>query len=856
MMTTATGEARKSDRTPRLVPRPIFDKDGGAPGGAAAEAAREANEVPLIVDSFAGGGGASTGIEMALGRSPDIAINHNPAALALHAANHPHTLHLSENVWQVDPLDYVRGRHVGLAWFSPDCKHFSKAKGGKPVERNIRDLAWVVVLWAKRVRPDVIILENVEEFRDWGPLMEVERASANGDSNIVLMPDPAARGQTFKQWLKQLRKEGYKVEWRELRACDYGAPTIRKRLFLIARCDGQKIVWPKPTHYPPASRAEGAPERRSKSRGGRSTARTSSDKPDYSQATKPWRTAAEIIDWSLPCPSIFATGPEIMAEHGLRAVRPLADATMSRVARGVKRYVLDAKKPFLVNLTHGVRTEDLDSPFNTITGAHRGEKAVVSPSLVSVAHGDSGGRREYPLDDPFGVVTAGGIGHAVVAPSVIKFQTGSTGSPVDEPLHTITANSFKKKPGGAAPVGVIAPVLSAYFGRGDGSDDRSASLADPLKTVVTENRHAVIAPVLSYAQQGGANRSVEDPAHTITASAKDQNTLIAPTLIQTGYGEREGQAPRALDPQAPLGTVVAGGVKHAAVIPTLVGCGGRAGQSRARGGDEPMATQTAKADVCVAAAFVAQHNNDSRRDGGVNPGRPADQPMSTLTANPQQGVVAAHLMTMRNAQKPFQGADEPTHTITAGGAGQTLVNAFVSRQFGASIGHGLDEPSATVTAGVNKSAIVAPFMQKYYGTGDGARADEPLHSVTTKDRFGFVEGEIVWPPFTEAQAARARQVADFLRAHGFWDEREFVTLSIGGDLFTIVDIGMRMLVPRELFSAQGFPVNYVIDLEFNGKPLPKDAQISCCGNSVSPPLAEALAGANCAHLAVYREAAE
>lgn len=707
---------------------------------------------PLICDSFAGGGGASTGIEMALGRSPDIAINHNPAALALHAANHPDALHLSENVWQVDPLDYVRGRHVGLAWFSPDCKHFSKAKGGKPVERNIRDLAWVVVLWAERVRPDVILLENVEEFRDWGPLVETERG---------LMPCPDSRGQTFEKWLKQLKRNGYKVEWRELRACDYGAPTIRKRLFLIARCDGKKIVWPKPTHGKP-------------------------DDADVIAGRKePWRTAAEIIDWSLPCPSIFDTTQQVFEKHGLRAVRPLADATMSRVARGVDRYVLKAKKPF----------------------------------LVSVAHGYSGGRREYPIDDPMATVTSGGISHAVVTPSVIRFNTGATGHDAREPLATVTANSFKKRPGGAAPLGVIAPVLS-------------------------------------YAQQGGANRSVADPAHTITASSKDQNVLLAPTLIQTGYGEREGQAPRSLDITAPLGTVVAGGVKHALAVPTLVGCGGRAGQSRPRGGDEPSATITAKADVCVVSAFVAQHNNDSRRDGGVNPGRPATEPLSTITANPQQGVIAAfmsrqfgtsvghgmeepthtataevnksvlvapHLMTMRNAGKPFNGADEPTHTITAGGAGLS---------------------------------VVAPFMQKYYGTGDGSRHDEPAHTVTTKERFGHVEAAVDWPPFTEAVAARARQVADFLRAHGFWDSREFVTVEIDGETFTIVDIGMRMLTPRELFSAQGFPPHYIIDLDFNGKPLPKSDQISCCGNSVSPPMAAALVAANCGHLAEWLEAAE
>ncbi|WP_246681937.1 DNA cytosine methyltransferase [Mesorhizobium sp. B2-6-3] len=706
---------------------------------------------PLIIDSFAGGGGASTGIEMALGRSPDIAINHNPAALALHEANHPQTLHLSENVYKVDPLDHVAGKHIGLAWFSPDCKHFSKAKGGKPVERNIRDLAWIIPGWVERIQNsggcvDVVILENVEEFQDWGPLLDTERG---------LMPDPEARGQTFQKWCKVLRRLGGKIEHRELRACDYGAPTIRKRLFVIVRFDGQKIVWPKPTHGKP-------------------------DDPDVLAGRKlPWRTAAEIIDWSLPCPSIFDSGAEIMEKLGLRAVRPLADATMSRVARGVDRYVLKAKKPF----------------------------------LVSVAHGYSGGRREYPIDDPFGVVTAGGISHAVVSPSISRFNTGATGHDMREPLATITANSFKKRPGGAAPLGIVAPVLS-------------------------------------YAQQGGANRSVEDPAHTITASTKDQNTLIAPTLIQTGYGEREGQAPRALDIGAPIGTVAAGGAKHALAVPTLVGCGGRAGQSRARGGDEPMATQTAKADVCVAAAFLAQNNyqepgHDARepvstivqkgstqsvvaafvsRQFGTSIGHEMEEPTHTATAKVNKSMlVAPHLMTMRNAGKPFNGADEPTHTITAGGAG---------------------------------ISVVAPFMQKYYGTGDGARVDDPCHSVTTKDRFGFVEAECGWPPFTEAQAARARHVADFMRAHGFWDEREFVTVEIAGEVFTIVDIGMRMLTPRELFSAQGFPHDYIIEFEFNGKPLPKSDQIACCGNSVSPPMAAALVAANCGHLMRYREAAE
>ncbi|TAA54043.1 DNA cytosine methyltransferase [Shinella sp. JR1-6] len=703
------------------------------------------NNAPLIVDSFAGGGGASTGIEMALGRSPDIAINHNADALALHAANHPETLHLSENIFKVDPLDYVAGKHVGLAWFSPDCKHFSKAKGGKPVERNIRDLAWVIVLWAERAKPDVIIMENVEEWKEWGPLIETDRG---------LMPCPDSRGQTFQKWCKAMKRAGYKLQHRELRACDYGAPTIRKRLFVIARRDGQPIVWPEPTHGSPT------------------------DREVIAGRKQPWRTAAEIIDWSLPCPSIFDTSDEIMDKFGLRAIRPLADATMARVARGTKRYVLDAARPFLVNLTHGVRTEDLDRPFNTITGAHRGEKAVVSPSLT-------------------------------------RFNTGATGSAMDEPVSTITANSYIKKPGGAAPLGMIAPSLMSMKGK----TRRDRPVTDPHPVVLAKGEHSavvaphlmtmrnsgkpfngadepahtitaggaglsLVAPVLTYAQQGGANRSVEDPHHTITASKKDQNAVI---------------------------------------IPTLVGCGGRAGQSRPRGGDEPLATVTAKADVCTAAVFVAQHNNDRRRIGGVNPGREAYKPISTVTAT---------------------------------GAQQGVVSAFVSRQFGQGVGQGIEEPSATITAGVNKSALVAPHLHAYYSSDQDTPENEPFHTITTKPRFSHVEAAISAPPFTEDQHERAREVAAFLRSYGFWDDREFVTLTVGDAEFVIVDIGMRMLTPRELYSAQGFPSDYKIDADATGRPFTKKVQVSCVGNSVSPPVAAAIVAANCHHLVEYREAAE
>ncbi|MQU72356.1 DNA cytosine methyltransferase [Sinorhizobium meliloti] len=645
---------------------------------------------PLIVDSFAGGGGASTGIEMALGRSPDIAINHNPEALALHAANHPETHHLSENVYRVDPLDHLKGKHIGLAWFSPDCKHFSKAKGGKPVERNIRDLCWIIPGWIERIqksggRVDIVIMENVEEFKDYGPLIETERG---------LMPDPERKGELFEKWCKKLRRLGGRIEHRELIAYEFGAPTIRKRLFVIIRFDGKPIVWPEPTHGKPSD-------------------------PDVISGKKlPWRTAAECIDWSLPCPSIFDTSAEIWAKHQLRTVRPLADATMARVARGMKRYVLDAERPFLVQTGYG-------------------ERVGQAPRAMSV-------------DEPLGTIVAGGV------------------------------------------------------------------------------KHAVVTPILTAAQHGGSVRPIDEPAHTVTASRKDQNAVI---------------------------------------VPTLVGCGGRAGQSRPRGADEPTGTITAKADGCVAVAFLAQNNY-------LEPGHDAREPLSTIvgkgsTQSPIVAFMAQHNGDPRSdgseAARPGRDVGEPLATITQSGSQQSLVSAFVARQFGNSTGHGVDEPAATVMAGGDgKSQLVTPFLQAYYGTGDGQHETEPMRTVTTKDRHGHVEATVSAPPFTDAQANRARQVADFMRTHGFWDDREFVTVEISGETFVIVDIGMRMLTPRELYNAQGFPPDYVIngawDYQADGagpvwRDFSKSVQVSCVGNSVSPPVACALVSANCGHLAAQRQAA-
>ena len=285
----------------------------------------------IIVDNFAGGGGASTGIELAAGRPVDIAINHDPDAILMHRTNHPYTTYYQASVWDVDPVEVCRGRQVGLAWFSPDCKHFSKAKGGKPVSRNIRGLAWIVLRWAGTVRPRVIILENVEEFQTWGP---VRRGH----------PVKSKSGQTFRQWTEQLRALGYALEWRELVAADYGAPTTRKRFFLVARCDGRPIVWPEATHAP-------------------------ADSPEVKTGIKkPWRSAAEIIDWSLPTPSIFDSKEKIRERYGITAIRPLAGNTLRRVARGIDKFVIRAAEPFLVAVNHGegIRAKSLDNTMNTV----------------------------------------------------------------------------------------------------------------------------------------------------------------------------------------------------------------------------------------------------------------------------------------------------------------------------------------------------------------------------------------------------------------------------------------------------------------------------------------------------------
>lgn len=353
----------------------------------------------IIVDNFAGGGGASTGIELAVGRSVDVAINHDPDAIAMHKANHTGTKHYCESVWDVDPVEVCAGRPVGLAWFSPDCKHFSKAKGAKPVEKEIRGLAWIAVRWARLVRPRVIILENVEEFTTWGPLIDNR-------------PDPKRKGQTFRRFIHALKRYGYRVEWNELRACDYGAPTIRKRFFLIARCDEMPIVWPEPTHGDPSSLFV------------------------VGGVLQPWRTAAEIIDWSLPCPSIFTRK------------KPLCENTMRRIARGIKKFVLDNPTPYLVDesitplliqyhnekSSKEVRGQLIDRPLMTTDASNRYGLVTAFVSKYFAGGYQSAG---VNVTDPLPTVTA--IDHnALIEAFLVKYYGQGEGQTHGEPLHTIT----------------------------------------------------------------------------------------------------------------------------------------------------------------------------------------------------------------------------------------------------------------------------------------------------------------------------------------------------------------------------------------------------------------------------------
>ncbi|HDV8245803.1 DNA cytosine methyltransferase [Enterobacter hormaechei] len=538
----------------------------------------------IIVDNFAGGGGASTGIEMAIGRSVDIAINHDPNAVAMHTTNHPDTLHYCESVFDVNPQLATAGRPVGLAWFSPDCRHFSKAKGSKPVEKEIRGLAWIVIRWALAVRPRVMMLENVEEFKTWGPLI----VSADGGQR----PDPERAGETFEAFCGMLSGGipaghpalvecceflgiaadgmqaqqlvaglGYAVDYRELRACDFGAPTIRKRFFMVMRCDGVPVTWPEVTHADPKSPAV--------------------------QAGKlaPWRTAAECIDWSIAAPSIFGRK------------KPLAENTLKRIARGIQRFVLDNPTPFIVKCNHTsnrsgydcFRGQSLNEPLQTITKKH---------------------------------------GYAIAVPHLTKFRTGATGQEVTEPVPTITAGTSKRPGGNGHALGMVDAALTPFLAGNGGSEYQAKPrpLEKPAHTILKQSRSCVVAPVIARQFGASVGHRADEPSATITAGGGGKSQLVVPTLIQMGYGERPGQEPRVLQLDNPLGTVTAGGNKFATVSAFLAKHYGGNYQGAGVGMDEPMHSVT----TVDHHAAVTSHLVKLR--GTCRDGQRTDQPMPTITA--------------------------------------------------------------------------------------------------------------------------------------------------------------------------------------------------------------------------------
>lgn len=649
----------------------------------------------LVVDNFAGGGGASTALAIALGREPDIAINHDGEALCMHAANHPTTRHYTEDVFMIHPGMVTKQQPIGAAWFSPTCTHFSKAKGGNLLDQKVRGLAWVTVKWGALQMPRIMFLENVEEFLGWGPLDQEGK------------PIKALKGRTFNAFVQVLTTGierghpdleeiydtlgadfpierlhtglGYKVEWRVLKACDFGAPTIRKRLFMVMRRDGLPIVWPEPSHGPRASAAV------------------------KSGRLLPYLSAASCIDWSIPCPSIFGRKKE------------LKPPTKSRIGKGFERYTKDAPNPYIVG--------------------------------------------------------AGGPARA------------------GEPRETV----------------------------------------HPFGTVLTQNDSYLVAPsIVPLTHQGGdRSSSAADPLPTVTCANRGELALTAVSMVQMGYGEAPGQAPRALDIENPLGTIVAGGGKHAVVAASIVQYYSNGSQNRCM--DDPMPAIVTKDRIGVTCAYLAKHYK-----GAV--GASIEQPMPTVTTSDHTSLITAHLVGIDNQRN----GDRDTWPV--------------------------DNPLGTIVT-ENRHALVTSNLIRLHGTSTAADVTDPLGTVTAGGQHhAEVRTTLATPSERHAYEVKRQAIREFL-----WEYCpslkgvEFPELvKIHGVMMEVVDIGLRMLKPRELANAQGFPADYILDPLYTQvnkrgktvtKPLSGSAQVRMIGNSVSPPPAIAVIRANCGHEHVIRRAA-
>ena len=607
-----------------------------------------------FVDSFAGGGGASTGIEMATGHPVDVAINHNEAAIMMHQRNHPFTEHYIEDIWQVDPIAAVRGRHVKLAWFSPDCKHFSRAKGAALVDKKIRGLAWVVLKWAAAVRPDVIMLENVPEFTTWGPVRKGK-------------PVKSKAGQTYQKWLSQLEALGYKVETRKLCAADYGAPTIRTRFHLIARYDGKPIVFPERTHAP------------------RDSIEVKSGK------LKPWRSAAEVIDFSLPCPSIFASKKEIKEQYGVNAMRPLKENTLRRIARGLDKFVIKSAEPFIVECNHkgNGHTQGLDKPCGTITAKH--SAGIIDPLMI---------------------------------PYHMHNHSNASGTDMNDPVNTVT---------GVGAQMVVNPIVTPY--------------------AICNNA-------------GNAPHGMDEPVPTVTTGGR--NILVAPTLIQyhTEQSEKE--------------------VRGQAI-------------------DDPIQTVDAANRYGLSSVFLSEYYGNARDGIGIR------EPMQTITAKDRESINAAWLTQYFSGEGHYHSTEEPLATITT----------------------------------MEREGVTLAHLAHFKGKDKGQSCRDPLMTVTARDGFADVRTTIVkWDGQTDL--GYWNEVRKMLNQYCEYNlaEDEILLLNLRGVWYFISDIGLRMLTPRELYDAMGFPHDYIIDKDINGNPITRADQVARCGNAVCPAVAEALVRAN------------
>lgn len=642
----------------------------------------------IVVDFFCGGGGAGTGLEMGLGRAVNVAKNHSPQAISMHTVNHPGAVHYTTDVFEGDPDTECGGKAVGWFHMSPDCTHHSQAAGGQPRKREIRNLSWIGLKWAGKKKPRVISLENVKQILQWGPLI-AKRCKATGrvmklggtiaePGEVVpvhqqfLVPDPKRRGQTWATFVAELQHLGYVVEWRVIKACDFGAPTSRERLFMIARCDGEQIVWPAPTHakYPVKGQQK-------------------------------WRTAAECIDWTIPSKSIFDRP------------KPLAPATLRRIAKGMKKFVIDAADPFIVPIANwsGESVQSAYDPLRTVTSWPRGGSfALASPIIAPATH--QGSDRINDPHAPLPTVTCANRGELTLISPVL-----------------VTAAHGEGKPGGVQRWG-----------------DGSKSAADPLGTVTASGGHSLATAVLVGAggpEYSGKPAALNQPAGTLVT--QNHRAIAAAALVQLGNGDKPGSAPRSADLGQPLRTIMASGGKYGVATAFMAQMNGGFNTTDAKSIEDPMTTvtNTGSQQQLVTANLVHLRGNCDARD--------AADPLHTISAGGTHHGLVTAFMERQFGASVGQAVDEPAPTITAGGGGKSSQVEF--------------QLSLEVEAGALR---VAAFLISYYGTENMSAADAPAPTITTKDRLGLVTVTIKGTPYVIVDIClRMLQPAELYKAQGF-----------------------------------------------------------------------------------------